>query len=282
MSVTWAKHIHTPEFLYYHRLWRFRDSMRQAFVQAFDLIPNSSVIEIGCGPGALCQRIKEWFPSIEVTGFDNDVAFINFASSHVHDCLFKVDDVSNAFEPQCDYVFSHTIMEYMSPNIFFNCIKRLLKKNGTTIIMSSVPVSRQNPLMWNPNILEIDNIISQFGCQPKTDNLITRQGYNDISIVKQLHDYGLRVNSIVYIPIITNVCMLSSKEKLQYQNVLEKYQKNRIITSCGDKIPKDDSLSAISTIIRQYYDQAFKQINNILPFDIDVIRIIKAKNDECT
>jgi len=38
------------------------------------------VLEIGCGGGIFCHRIKTYLPSCEVTGLDFDIAHIEYAN----------------------------------------------------------------------------------------------------------------------------------------------------------------------------------------------------------
>ena len=41
-----------------------------------------TILEIGCGPGALAGALHRWYPEAEITAIDRDSEFIAFAKEH--------------------------------------------------------------------------------------------------------------------------------------------------------------------------------------------------------
>lgn len=282
-KATWANCIHIPDFLYLHRLWRFSDIHKSEFIRIMDFSDKSRILDLGCGPGALCKMIKEWFTTSNITGLDNDSTFIKFAQKHVKNCEFVEMDINKAYIEPFDYIVSHTIMEYIDSKIFFDCQNRLLKQDGQIIVISVVPGSRHNNLLWNPDIPDV-NIINTFFENNHTDtsHLIDRQEYNDTSIVELFNSYDFQIINIEYLPIIIQIDKLDSAKILEYRKMLESYQINKIVTSFP--LISDEKLyrKAMNSI-KSYYDSIFNNIDIIKPTDIEVLRFIRAKkSSKCT
>ena len=116
----------------------------------FSIIFVSSLIEIGCGTGVLCERIKELNPLVNVSGFDIDHDFIDYANRYNSKCRFIQADARTIKEDiSYDYVLSHTIMEYMDETTFFDCNRRLISPTGELIIMSITPQTVHHPISIN-------------------------------------------------------------------------------------------------------------------------------------
>lgn len=273
MNATWSKNIHTPEFLFYHRLWRFDDRNENIFKRIFSFKNNCRIIEIGCGPGALCSKIKKWYPSVNVIGIDNDAEFIYFAKKNVPDCDFIKMDIQEGEIEKADYIVSHTIMEYFMPHPFFNCHARMLKPNGTVYTISVVPGGHRSEILWTPKFMDI-MIKEHRGLGTKDldiSHLISRQGFKDYDIIETFDYFGLRIINIEYVPIITEIQKLNTEQLANYRNILEKYQISRLVTESIDDIGDK------RRIVKDYYDKVFKEIDKIAPVDLEFLRIISAK-----
>lgn len=270
MKATWSKNIHTPYFLFRHRSWRFDDRNKDLFIRCLAFKEKCRIIELGCGPGVLCGKLKKWFPSSIVVGIDNDTEFIDFAKKNVSECDFLEMDIRDAYLEPADYIISHTIMEYIDPEPFFNCQNRLLKPDGHVVVISIVPGSRYNELIWNPKV-SIEPTYNELKKDKiDTSHLISHQGYNDETVVKLFHSYSLEVEEINYLPIITMVDKLDSIKQKEYREMIESYQINRMITSSVTNFT--EYLQAL----KEYYDVIFKKIDKIRPADLEILRIIKA------
>lgn len=271
---TWSNDIHTPEFLYSHRQWRFKDLTQSVIFKGLSLNVKPKIIEVACGPGALCAKIKEILPSAEILGFDNDKTFIDYAKRHVPDCRFIVADAKRFIENPVDIVVSHTIMEYMPKDIFFPCVTRNLKDNGYAIILSALPGCCRNKRIWEPHIPIVDNMISKAEKEADRSKLFIPQGYDDTDIISTLCDNGLSVLSIDYIPLITSLYDLSESELNTYINIAYLYQLSRIKTQ---STITNAEFKYLATIVQKYFCELKSQVKNIRPTDIELIRIIRAK-----
>lgn len=273
-QATWSKDIHTAEFLYNHRQWRFKDFNLPVIFKGLSLKAKPKILEVACGPGALCAKIKQIIPSAEILGFDNDKTFIDYAMCHVPTCKFLVADANWFIEPPFDIVISHTIMEYMPQDIFFPCITRNLKDNGYAIILSVLPGCHRNKMIWEPHIPIIEKAISKEKKCVDISKLCIPQGYNDTNIISTLFDNGLSVLSIDYIPLITSLDDLRESELNTYINIAYLYQLSRIKTQSK---MTDSEYQSLTPIIREYFCNLKNQVKNIRPTDIELIRIIRAK-----
>ena len=269
MKATWSKNIHTPDFLFRHRSWRFDDKNKDLFIKYLAFNEGGRIIELGCGPGVLCGKIKKWFPSSKVIGIDNDAEFINFAKRKIRGCNFIKMDIRDAVLEPADYIISHTIMEYFDPEAFFHCQNRLLRSEGHAVIISVVPDSRRNAILWNPNFYKKPSNDSP--CNNSTSHLISRQGYNDETIVSLFHSFNFEIEEINYLPIITMVDKLDACKQKEYREMIESYQINRMTTSSAS-----NNVEYLQDMY-EYYDAIFKEIDRIKPADLEILRIIKAK-----
>lgn len=273
MNATWSNNIHTPEFLFYHRLWRFDDRNEFTFKKILSFEKNCRIIELGCGPGALCSKIKKWYPSVSVVGIDNDAEFIKFAKAHIPDCDFIEMDIRNGETVKAEYIVSHTIMEYFEPLPFFNCHKRMLKPDGTIYTISVVPGGYRSEILWSPKFMDILLKEQETSVSKEIDksHLISRQGFKDAEVIELFTSYGLIITRIDYVPIITEVQKLNAEQLANYRNMLEAYQISRMITESTNDI------SGKMHIVKEYYDIVFKKQDILAPVDLEFIRIISAK-----
>ena len=96
MNTDWSDHVQGINTLYTSRELRFHDLFKDRYLPIFSL-PNDRplrILEIGCGPGALAQALKRWYPQSEIVGIDRDTAFIEYARAHVSDVCFLEGDAT--------------------------------------------------------------------------------------------------------------------------------------------------------------------------------------------
>lgn len=270
--VSWANNIHTPDFLTKHRHWRFRDETMRVLAPILNLNKHSSLIEIGCGTGVLCERIKELNPFVDVSGFDIDYDFIDYAKRDNSKCRFIQADARTIKEDiSYDYVLSHTIMEYMDENIFFDCNRRLISPTGELIIMSITPQTIHHPMLWEPQISQI-----HFNKTINSDltKLIQPQGYDETNIIEKFRKHNFNILSIDYIISVSDLTQMDIEEKMIFKDVLKYYQLNKYLTS--QESCQKDKILEFSNMVASYYDDLFNN-NKLKRFvDIEIIRVIKA------
>lgn len=139
MSELWSKNVQGINTLYTSRLLRFSDVQRDKYLAAFGIADGASILEIGCGPGALSQALKRWYPASKIIGMDYDSAFVDFAKKHSADIEFIEGDATALpfIDGSFDVTISNTVQEHVDPACFFPEQLRVLKKGGRAIVLSS-------------------------------------------------------------------------------------------------------------------------------------------------
>lgn len=139
MNNIWSTQIQGIGTLYESRVLRFSDRLREDYVKAFGIPHRASILEIGCGPGALCESLARWYPDAAVTGLDRDRGFIDFAAANSpHIRYLEGDAASLPFEDgSLDVTISNTVQEHIPPEDFYGEQYRVLKEGGICLVLSS-------------------------------------------------------------------------------------------------------------------------------------------------
>lgn len=141
MNTVWSTRIQGVKTLYYSRKLRFDDAFSAQYKALLGLDPNKSlkILEIGCGPGALAGALRRWFPNAEITAIDRDAEFIRFAKEHEQGVQFMEADATALPFPDeyFDVTISNTVSEHIEPSAFYGEQRRVLKKDGVCIVLSS-------------------------------------------------------------------------------------------------------------------------------------------------
>ena len=139
MNNIWSTHIQGPKTLWHSRALRFSDMYKEQYMRAFALDDGAKILEIGCGPGALCSSLKRWYPEAEVIGLDPDSGFIEFAKSSVPNAEF-IEGYADALpfsDGSLDATISNTVAEHVEPSEFFGEQYRVLKEGGVCLVLST-------------------------------------------------------------------------------------------------------------------------------------------------
>ena len=157
MNTFWSDYVQSPEELYQSRSLRFREDNREEWLRVLGVREGMETLEIGCGPGLLCHRLKSWLPSLMVTGVDRDSRHLAFARQKAAeqglDCTFwEGDATSLPFENnRFGLCFSHTVMEHVEPRVFLREQYRVLRPGGRIVILSVRPNLSLNTEGWRPS-----------------------------------------------------------------------------------------------------------------------------------
>ena len=142
MENMWSTFIQTSEELYASRSVRFREDNKDLWLAAMKLYDELNILEIGCGGGLFCHRIKTFLPNCIVTGLDRDIGHIQFAVEKSKeldlDCSFIQGDALNLpFDNNSfDACTSHTVIEHVETTGFLKEQYRVLKPNGVISVLS--------------------------------------------------------------------------------------------------------------------------------------------------
>lgn len=139
MNNVWSTQIQGIGTLYESRALRFHDGLREAYVKAFGIPESASILEIGCGPGALCEALARWYPDAAVTGLDRDRNFVDFAAGRSpHIRYLEGDATALPFaDGSLDVTISNTVQEHVPPEGFYGEQYRVLKEGGVCLVLSS-------------------------------------------------------------------------------------------------------------------------------------------------
>lgn len=137
MNNLWSNYIQSIESLYFSRSLRFSDFYKKQYLDTFNIKPKK-ILEIGCGPGALCESLKRWYPQAEIYGVDTDSNFLAFARQIPNITFLEDDATSLTFEDQSfDVTISNTVVEHINPSKFYSEQYRVLKENGICLVLST-------------------------------------------------------------------------------------------------------------------------------------------------
>lgn len=157
-------------------------------LKEIDSEPWQSVLDAGCGTGAVLYLLHEKYPDKSYTGIDLSEKMIETAKKKNMDrvTLIQGDCEELPFERGlfdvviCSQSFHH----YMRPQMFFDSVSRILKPNGRLILRDmSTPFP---PLLWFFNHIELPVI-----------NHVLRKGdvhvYNKKEITELCKNSGMKV-----------------------------------------------------------------------------------------
>lgn len=118
------------------------------------LKPGMTVLDIGCGTGAITSDIaKKVGPTGKVIGVDNNQALIDSAHnkySHIPNLTFEVADIYNLnYENEFDIVTAARVLQWLSrPNIALKHMAKAIKDNGKVIVLDY----NHERIRWTPQI----------------------------------------------------------------------------------------------------------------------------------
>jgi len=134
MNDHWSLYVQTSEELYRSRALRFHDGNKDLWLKAIGAKDNMDILEIGCGGGVFCHRLKQYLPNARVTGLDFDTGHIAWARQKSAElgigCAFVNGDALDLpfADESFDLCFSHTVMEHIPTEPFLAEQRRVLRK----------------------------------------------------------------------------------------------------------------------------------------------------------
>ncbi len=189
MDSYWSTYVQESKELYSSRALRFHDGNKELWLKALQIKDGMKVLEVGCGGGVFCHKIKEYLPKTDITGLDFDTGHIEYAkvkSAELNlNCNFVNCDATDLpFEDDIfDICFSHTVINFCEPKPFIKEQYRVLKPNGKIIILCIIN-SPNKPEWWIPT----DD------CDEKVlfDKLWAEARKNELSDIKKYENNELR------------------------------------------------------------------------------------------
>ena len=141
MNNIWSEHVQGIKTLYLSRKLRFDDMFFEQYQKVFQLDRNASfsILEIGCGPGALAESLHRWYPNARITAVDRDSNFIHFAVNNIEGVDFIEGDATRLpfADGTFDITISNTVQEHVEPGAFWGEQKRVLRDGGICLCLSA-------------------------------------------------------------------------------------------------------------------------------------------------
>lgn len=153
-STIWSSFVQRPETLYKTRALRFRDENKQPLLKALGFENKTSILEVGCGPGAFCHALERWLPVSEIAGLDRDSAFIEYARRKSGElgskCRFLIGDATSLEFPDntFDATTSFTVVEHVETTKFLAEQFRVLRTGGICTVLNVRTSLGINPEPW--------------------------------------------------------------------------------------------------------------------------------------
>ena len=142
MNDHWSQYVQTSEELYRSRALRFHEGNKELWLNALGAKDNTDILEVGCGGGIFCHRIKQFLPGTRVMGLDFDTGHIAYAKQKSAeldlDCTFVNGDATDLPFPDSsfDLCYSHTVLEHIPTEPFLAEQRRVLRPGGRIAVLS--------------------------------------------------------------------------------------------------------------------------------------------------
>lgn len=143
----WSERIQGILNLDLSRELRFRDDRKELFLKILGLREGMTVIDIGCGPGALTRKLADWLgEKSNIIGVDRDTNFIKYArekamKTGLHNISYYEGDAINLplNDNSVDACVSHTVIEHVPNKEFLMEQMRVCRPNGRVSVIYSRP-----------------------------------------------------------------------------------------------------------------------------------------------
>lgn len=269
MNSLWSTCIQKIGTLYYSRQLRFSDIYKDNYKKAFMIDDKKSILEIGCGPGALSQSLNRWYPNAKITGIDRDSNFIEFAKQNSPNVTFIEGDATNLpfNDESFDVVISYTVQEHIEPSKFFGEQLRVLKPNGVCLVLSA----RRGINIKAPFILEESEyekeIYSRKDIEKCYDDIhkkysIGAYSMTESELPRTMAKYGFKNISTDYLTINLTPDNLTCSKETAYAIINENRQNDldgaeALFTISAGSV-KTDELEELKRIINSKYDERLR------------------------
>ena len=237
MNTYWSEYVQTSEELYRSRALRFHDGNKDLWLSAIGAQDGTDILEVGCGGGIFCHRMKQYLPNSRVTGSDRDTGHIAWARQKSAelglDCAFVPGDAVDLPFPDesFDLCFSHTVMNFCDPQAFVAEQRRVLRPGGKIVILNVA--ASVNSEQWKPNE----------SCPEKElfDKLWDEADKNELSQVKRIslrpHDYPAHLATAGFRDINMEVIAYAhynpDSSGVSKETAIEQINENRLSELCS-------------------------------------------------
>ena len=160
------------------------------------LVDGMSILDCGCGPGYLLEKLLKLYPEVHCTGIDASETLVKYARNYIvedfhHRCKIENQSViSLKFSDETfDFVIMRLVLEHLpKPLDALNEVKRVLKKGGQVILINNDFDFHPHTF---PNIPELSDLYKAY-CVARTEeggnpvigrqlpNLLVKAGFSNV------------------------------------------------------------------------------------------------------
>ncbi len=272
MNDYWSTYVQYTEELYRSRALKFHDGNKDLWLTALRVEDGMNILEVGCGGGIFCHRIKTYLPNTQVTGLDYDTGHIAYAKEKTAqlglDCRFIGGDAVNLpfDDGTFDLCFSHTVMNFCEPEAFVREQYRVLKPGGIMVILNVVG-GGVNSEMWKPDENSAEKELF--------DRLWAEAEKNELSQIKKfdlsLRDYPIYLEKAgfvgVRLEVVATAAYNPDSSHIGREESLQQINENRLSELCSVQKAKAIAPSALSDnefgellrLINRRYDERIEK-----------------------
>jgi len=283
MERMWSQFVQSSENLYASRALRFRSDNKDLWLNAMKINDGMNILEIGCGGGIFCHRIKQFLPNATLTGLDRDEGHIEYAikkSKELNiDCKFVVGDALNLpFDDNSfDTCTSYTVMEHIEASKFLREQYRVLKPNGIISVLSVRTHLNISPENWKPANNEEADLLSK--AWEKAGNFNKEHGIGAFELSEQAYPATLEKAGFknVSIDFISVVPYAPDNADVSDELALQQINSNRIATLSSmntalnlapGSLSESEKLRLTELINQRYDDRINKYLSGEKLWDI--------------
>ena len=261
----WSTYVQESAELYHSRSLRFHDGNRDLWLKALQIEDGMRVLEVGCGSGIFCHRIKSYLPGVKITGLDRDTGHIEFARAKAEelslDCEFVNGDASSLpfGDNSFDLCFSHTVFSFCDPDLFVNEQRRVLKPGGKMAVACIIHGGHNQD--WTPteNCEEKELFDKLWTEAEKNENCnIKRYETDETRCFEYLHKYGFKdisaeaIAALKYAPDCANVSDEMAEAQINDGRITELSSVEKARRLAPDCLSPEEFASLLEMINRRF------------------------------
>lgn len=275
MNNFWSTYIQTSEELYASRDIRFNDTNKQLWLNTIGIKENMNVLDIGCGSGTFCNKIKQYTNNVNITGIDIDNNHIAYAKNKANELNLNVnfllgDATKLPFEDNSfDLCYSYTVCEHIEPKVFLKEQYRVLIPTGTICILS---VRKPLRLRHNMDLLMCERekeLLQKLDCQANKIGIISsicKFKLNESMFINYLEETGFNnisismFNILNYGPDLKQVSKELALKQIQCYRLHSTSYVQKILSQIPNAITQNE-INELLSLINNRYDKRIELYN---------------------
>ncbi len=116
----------------------YRQNLLIEILRSFNLTGKDSILEVGCGSGALLAKLKQEFPQVRLSGIDKSSVAIKIAASRVK-AILKEGDITQGLSAQwvgqASVIILSEVLEHLEdPKVAILQLRSLLFPDGRILV----------------------------------------------------------------------------------------------------------------------------------------------------